>query len=374
MSTTEQLQAAGDDEFLMHFLPGSSEQALKLRRDVARLNTPLGRSLASAVLITGETGAGKNHLARVIAAHARWLDLRNTGGFLGLGAGLKHLSDRLAEINLPGIPEMLAESTLFGHRKGAFTGAVRDHEGYFAEDYSDILLDEIGDASLALQAKLLRVIETGRFRPVGGTQQDEGSTGARILAATNRPLVDLVKGAQFRCDLLWRISEFSIQVPPLRQRRECIPAILQSIVAELNAVAPTETRLSPDDIRWAAGYAWPGNIRQMRHAVKRWRLESGGVAFSDAAEDCWGELMAAGAGPTVNPIAEHISRQLDLALGGQQVTQLSALVDEAAREAKRAIVQWYDSHRPTADDLDHMFTDAQPRSVQNKIAKWRKEL
>jgi DNA-binding NtrC family response regulator len=201
----------------------------------------------SRVLITGESGVGKEVLADVIHAWS------------GRTAG------PLVKVNCAAIPETLLESELFGHEKGAFTGAVAQRIGRFEEaNNGTIFLDEIADMAPPLQAKLLRVTQDGRFTRVGSNK--ELQTNARILAATNRVLEDEVKGGHFREDLFYRLNVVELNIPPLRERREDILPLASAFVAEFSH---GRARFSPSVADALARYSWPGNVRELRNAMER---------------------------------------------------------------------------------------------------------
>ena len=201
----------------------------------------------SRVLISGESGVGKEVLADVIHA---WSE--RAGG-------------PLIKVNCAAIPETLLESELFGHEKGAFTGAAAQRIGRFEEaNQGTIFLDEIGDMSAPLQAKLLRVTQDGRFTRVGSNK--ELQTNARILAATNRVLEDQVKAGRFREDLFWRLNVVELNIPPLRERREDILPLAAAFVAEFSR---GRARFSPSVAAGLERYGWPGNVRELRNAMER---------------------------------------------------------------------------------------------------------
>src|SRR5882724_9233092 len=181
------------DVFLEHFLPGQNPAMQRLREKIALINRRyknppyMGRSL----LLLGETGVGKNHIARVIAGHLYWLRDRGLWTPPSPGARSKTLlevtAEHFAELSLPNLPSELIESELFGHVKGAFTGAMADKQGYFGDDQiEDLLLDEIGEAPALLQAKLLQVLNDRSFKRLGAPPSESSLTDARILLATNR--------------------------------------------------------------------------------------------------------------------------------------------------------------------------------------------
>ncbi len=215
---------------------------VELARKVARADAP--------VLITGESGTGKDLVARAIYGMSR----RSSGVFLS--------------INCAAVPENLLESQLFGHEKGAFSGAERARSGYFREaDGGTLFLDEIGEMSLAQQAKLLRVLESGEMIPVGSERPVQ--VDVRVIAATNRDPETLVVEGRFREDLLFRIDTVRIELPPLRARREDIPALVAHF---LEGAAPAGGRVAPrmgaETMRVLMAYGWPGNVRELAHALQ----------------------------------------------------------------------------------------------------------
>ena len=199
------------------------------------------------VLITGESGTGKEVVADLIH------------GWSGRARG------PLIKVNCAAIPETLLESELFGHEKGAFTGANTQRIGRFEEaDGGTIFLDEILEMSPGLQAKLLRVTQDGRFQRIGSNR--EIRTNARILAASNRNLEEEVKHGRFREDLYYRLNVVEVHLPPLRERREDILPLANFFVGKL---ARTRTRLAEATVVCLQNYAWPGNVRELRNTIER---------------------------------------------------------------------------------------------------------
>ena len=204
------------------------------------------------VFITGESGTGKEVVADVIHA---WSP-RATGPFI--------------KVNCAAIPETLLESELFGHERGAFTGATAQRIGRFEEaNGGTIFLDEIAEMSPPLQAKLLRVMQDGRFQRIGSNR--EIHTNARILAASNRDLEAEVKSGRFREDLFYRLNVVELNLPPLRERREDILPLANLFVSEL---ARNRARLAEATADCLKNYAWPGNVRELRNAIERAALLS----------------------------------------------------------------------------------------------------
>jgi two-component system response regulator HydG len=218
--------------------------ALEIAERVARADVP--------VLITGETGTGKGLLARTLHAQSD----RAAGPFI--------------TVNCASLPEPLLESELFGHVKGAFTGAARDRPGLMVEASSGTLfLDEVAEMSPALQAKLLDVIERLSVRAVGATR--ERRVDVRILAATHRDLAERVRAGAFREDLRYRLDLVSIELPPLRLRRDDIPLLVEHFLAAARARHPGSPveRLSAEALARMMEHRWPGNVRELSHAVER---------------------------------------------------------------------------------------------------------
>ncbi len=232
----------------------------------------------STVLITGESGTGKELAARAIHS---------------LG---ENKSSPFVAINCAGIPEALLESELFGHVRGAFTGAVADRSGYFElAGNGTILLDEIGEMPLMLQAKLLRVLEQKEFMPVGGSKMK--SLGARIIAATNKDLRGLAETGRFRTDLYFRIAVFELSMPPLRDRRSDLPALVEHLVLKLNGELKRQCLgLTQDALRCLSAYAWPGNVRELRNVLERAMILSRGgyITPAELPENMSGSLDPAG--------------------------------------------------------------------------------
>jgi two-component system response regulator HydG len=206
---------------------------------------------ATPVLILGETGTGKTALARAIHAAS------------GRAGGL-------VAVNCAALPETLLESELFGHAKGAFTGATTARSGLFVEAHGGtLLLDEVAEMAPALQAKLLHVIETGTLRALGSSK--EQTVNVRILAATHRDLRERVVAGSFREDLLYRLDVVTIEIPALRHRRDDLPLLIDTLLAEAKARHPRSPvlRISPDAMARLVDAPWPGNVRELAHAIER---------------------------------------------------------------------------------------------------------
>ncbi len=203
------------------------------------------------VLIRGETGTGKEVIARTIHAQSS----RSAGPFVA--------------VNCAALPEALLESELFGYRKGAFTGAVKDKPGRFKlADRGTLFLDEIGELSPAVQAKLLRVLQDGEYEPLGAVRTER--TSARILCATNRDLRELVEQGIFRQDLYYRVNVVAIDLPPLRERKEDIPDLAEHFLRTFSLRMGKRILSFSEDVYTSFyAYDWPGNIRELENAVER---------------------------------------------------------------------------------------------------------
>src|SRR5678810_1232169 len=229
-----------------HLMIGESYGMVRLREQVATAAPTNGR-----VLIFGENGTGKELVARNIHA----LSLRRTGPFV--------------EVNCAAIPEELIESELFGHVRGAFTGAVADRRGKFELAHGGtIFLDEIGDMTLKTQAKVLRVLQEQVMEAVGGSTRIR--VDARVVAATNKDLQVEIKTGRFREDLYFRLNVVPIAVPPLRERREDIPLLADHFMAALaREYGRRAKRFENEAVDALQRYQWPGNVRELRNVIER---------------------------------------------------------------------------------------------------------
>ena len=215
----------------------------------------------SRILVLGENGTGKELVARQIHRYSR----RSAAPFV--------------EVNCAAIPEELIESELFGHMKGAFTGASADRPGRFEQaDGGTLFLDEIADMSLKTQAKVLRVLQEQRFERVGGMATIQ--VDVRVLAATNKDLQEEIRAHRFREDLYFRLAVIPLHVPALRERPEDVPLLVEHFVAQLaRELGRRPKRLEPPALERLQGYAWPGNVRELRNLVERLMIMAPGDAI-----------------------------------------------------------------------------------------------
>jgi two-component system, NtrC family, response regulator AtoC len=252
-----QLRSALSGEFSVQGIVGKSQgmkDVVSILERIAPSDVP--------ILIEGESGTGKDLLAR--AAHA--MSARSGGPYVAL--------------NMSAIPENLAESELFGHEKGAFTGADQPRSGFFAEaEGGTLFLDEVGLLSPALQPKLLRVLQDGEYIPVGSRKPRRANV--RVVAATNENLQRSVKEGKFREDLWFRLRVVPGRLPPLRDRREDVPMLVEHLVKK-HALRLSRPPLRPDADAMKAllDHPWPGNIRELEHAIERGLLLARGTAIT----------------------------------------------------------------------------------------------
>jgi DNA-binding NtrC family response regulator len=235
-----------DEEFNHYGIVGRS----RVMQEVIRKAELVGET-KSTVLITGETGTGKELVARAIHARSAQRDMP------------------LIKVNCAAIPETLLESELFGHVRGAFTGATSNKKGKFAlADGSTIFLDEIGTMSPVLQSKLLRVLQEREFEPLGSERSQQ--IDVRVIAATNRDLHQMVKDGTFQEDLFYRLNVIPIEIPPLRSRREDIPVLAEHFVRKhQQRTGKRIDRIESGVVEALGDYQWPGNVRELENTIER---------------------------------------------------------------------------------------------------------
>ncbi|HEX9876568.1 MAG TPA: sigma 54-interacting transcriptional regulator [Gammaproteobacteria bacterium] len=271
------------------------------------------------VLLTGESGTGKELLAKAIHRASA----RRDKAFVA--------------INCSAMPENLLESELFGHEKGAFTGAHRSHKGLFqAADGGTLLLDEIGDMPMRLQIKLLRVLQEAQVRPVGSTEALPVDT--RVISATHQNLGDLMMARTFREDLYYRLNVVNIQLPPLRNRREDIPLLVEHFLVEIADETGQERKVyAPEAVECLVAADWPGNVRQLYNVVRQnVALSPARIISAEQARSSLGEQTTSSL-PSFSEAREEFTRnylsQLLQITGGN--------VSQASRLAKRNRTDFY---------------------------------
>ena len=230
---------------------GASKSLARLRQQIERV-APRNAT----VLICGESGVGKELVAAALHKYG------------------PRSAEPLVAVNAAAIPPLLVESQLFGHRAGAFSGAIANHRGFFEQaDGGVLFLDEVGELPLDVQAKLLRVLENQEFRPVGATAPIK--TDVRVVAATNRDLQKEVDAGRFRTDLFYRLEIITIHVPPLREHLEDIPQLVQHFLNRSPENKGRKIHVDPSALQKLQKFSWPGNVRQLRTAIER------ALAFSE---------------------------------------------------------------------------------------------
>jgi two-component system response regulator AtoC len=298
--------ASGPTERGLVVESGPMRQALALVARVAEHNTT--------VLITGESGTGKEVIARAIHRASP----RANKAFVG--------------INCAAIPEALLESELFGHVRGAFTGASGDKTGLFeAASGGTILLDEIGELPLGLQAKLLRVLQEGEIRRVG--DQKTRKVDARVLAATARDLAAEIRAGRFREDLFYRINVVAIELPPLRERHDDVAPLARHFAAVLAQRLGRPLSLSDDAIAWLEDQEWPGNVRELENTIERAAVLTNHQILGPA------DLQS---GPLPSPLSHADAEK------GEGSGSLRDVTEAAERQAIIAALQATDGNRREA--------------------------
>jgi two-component system response regulator HupR/HoxA len=275
------------------------QEVLALIKRVARCAIP--------VLLCGESGTGKT----LVAGLLHELSARRGRPFVVQNCGA--------------IPEALCESEIFGHKRGAFSGAVRDHEGLFeVADGGTIFLDEIVELSPALQVKLLHVLQDGSFRRVGDTRARH--VDVRVIAASNKDLEAEVKGGGFRADLYYRLCSFPITIPPLRERRSDIPLLAQHLLEKHRERTSPEVRgFNPDAMEWLLTYDYPGNVRELENLVVRALVLSTGAEIESGA---WMPLGHGKRPPTEPPRLAQVEREVIVQTIAQRQGRLGNLAKE----------------------------------------------
>jgi DNA-binding NtrC family response regulator len=280
------------------------------------------------VLITGESGVGKEIVARLIHCQST----RRNGP--------------LVPINCAGVPETLLASELFGHVRGSFTDAFRDKRGLLEQAHGGtIFLDEVGEMSLQMQAVLLRFLETGEIQPVGSERRPT-IVNVRVITATNRSLLDRVASNEFREDLFYRLNVIHISVPPLRERREDVPLLLDYYLRHFAAAHQVEApRLSEETVARLVAYKWPGNVRELKNISERLVVRRAGedISNADLPREFWQHSV---------PGMESSEKQQRT--GGQEMLRVDVMFDRLTRCRESF---WVVVHEPfmsrdmTRDDL-----------------------
>ncbi|MBM3833715.1 MAG: sigma-54-dependent Fis family transcriptional regulator [Verrucomicrobia bacterium] len=283
-------------------------------QNVFKLIGQLASSDATA-LITGESGTGKELVARAVYHHSK----RSDQPFIA--------------INCAAIPENLLESELFGHEKGAFTGATNQRIGKFEQcNRGTIFLDEIGDMSLSTQTKILRVLQSGTFERVGGNQPVQ--VDVRVIAATNKPLEQAVAAREFREDLFYRLNVVRIQIPPLRERREDIRLLINYFLRKLaQSQNQAPKSIAPEVTAALEQFHWPGNVRELENVIRRAIVVAKGEVI--LLGDTPPEIIAAGSSGASSPVALGSSEKAPENEDGADLASLAKALFRWARQDRK---------------------------------------
>lgn len=320
------------------FLDGHSRAI----QHVCKLVEHVASTLAN-VLILGESGTGKELVARALHSFS---------------ARAKH---PFVPVNCAAIPAELLESELFGHEKGAFTGAITTHKGRFElARQGTIFLDEIGDMDLQMQAKLLRVLQERVFERVGSTKAMQADV--RIVAATHRNLEDMVSRGEFREDLFYRLNVFPIEMPPLRRRAEDIPALICAITERLKRDQRLSCSLTNDAVKILAGYSWPGNVRELSNLLERLSIlyPNGSVDCLQLPEKLRNEKPGSAASSNAHNISANNS-------AGSSIEYIEELMQPLTLEEASTPAQAY-SHLPASGfDLKSYICDLEVHYIRQAL-------
>ena len=374
-----------DDRFLLKFLPGDDPLSQRLRREVHTLNSDANLELVNFVTVIGPTGAGKNHFARVLAGHRQWRRFRESPEAVDVGkpypdgvAPLDAYTQKLGEQMITALPETLAESLLFGHVEGAFSGAQADYAGLFRDEgYEDILLDEIGDASEPIQAKLLGVLEGRAFIPVGGTSSDRTKCDKRIVMATNRDLQELVAAGRFRKDLFYRIRRHTVRLPSLSENPAAIPKIADSII---DRICPDALRtagkppaLTEADCKWLKQQPWHGNVRELEEVIELWLYGGASESVETVASERHfaAEQGLANASNWTAEVREYIDDILEGHKNAPETIKdfLDNVTSASNTAVKSALHLWYQETKPAPQVLRRLFPGMRPRSIHTQMSR-----
>jgi DNA-binding NtrC family response regulator len=393
------------DDFLDACLPGTSPAMCDLRDKILRLNAQAAE--VRAVLLLGDPGVGKTYIARVASMHRCWMSARflksepkrpkaeeiaETRLFYvrtrGVGI-LESSGEPFREVNLPSLEGPLAASQLFGHKKGAFTGADKESTGFLGlKDVTDILLDEIGYATIEMQQRLLQVLQSGEFYTLGSTAREKAN--ARIFVATNQNLERLVREGKFQEDLWWRLTDHVLHIPPLSERKESIELLAQEFLRKLNQSfrkgdGSDHLKFLRSDLQWAAAYQWPGNVRELEKTVGRWFFYRATRSMPEVHQDVVKYVPKPEAGSTgerciaidETGLRSHIERILSGAITGElSCESLEKLMDNLLSSSRtrcaELIVECIDQRGWTSDrDLQKLFKGLKLSSARSSLSRIR---
>lgn len=316
-------QAADPEERGLTRIVGCSPAMETIREQIRKV-----ASSNATALVLGESGTGKELVADAIHFHS------------------SRVKKPFVAVNISELPETLVESELFGHVKGAFTNAVSDHAGRFeAAQGGTLFIDEIGDITKAVQSKLLRVLETHSITPVGGDRPI--TVDVRVIAATSKPLAEMVRSGEFREDLYYRLNVVAIRVPPLRDRREDVPVLTQFFLDGIaRQFGKPPSVVSPELMAQLEQFDWPGNVRQLKNCLESICVLSNSAILTPA--DLPADLQQ------MNPDAEYVP---------------APLLDSIKKRAMQDALQRFDGNRTQAAQ----YLGISVRTLQRKLREWQAE-
>jgi transcriptional regulator with GAF, ATPase, and Fis domain len=390
------------DDFLEACLPGKDLHIIRIKDQISRLNHQ--REECRSILLLGETGVGKTRIASIIAMHRCWIGksflqkeerrlqkaLSEMRSFYVKALGGNILEDcgrPFREISLPSLEGDLARSQLFGHTKGSFTGAQDDRDGFLSlKNVSDILLDEIGYAGKAMQRDLLQVLQSGSFYKIGDTNPQQ--TDKRLIFATNQDLQELSRKGDFQEDLLWRIVDQVIEIPPLRKRKSEIRLICAYFENKFNKeifddkTGESNIYLSEADLQWAESYEWRGNFREIEKSIKRWFFYRNQKRLEEVCDEVKKYI------PVSSPDSKNIFLQLnkhkieeyflekiqEALIGQKKMSSPGMEVSSILKDAKRKIegilsASITKSGNTSLENLDNIFEKSKGLSARAWISK-----
>lgn len=364
------------DLFLQHFLPGDSKNMRDLRGSIYRLNIAhKNKNMIPSILLTGERGVGKSFTAHVLAAHMGWLRT-SKGEDLSPSESddVYKIADRagIRKVALTAVPEALCEVTLFGAKKGAYTDLRDDRIGLFdTKEAIDIFLDEIGDATPGIQAKLLDVLETKQFRPLGaGFDENSRVTAARIIFATNRDLQSMVDNRQFRADLHDRLLWSELSLPPLRDQLDQLPLLIERMTKVICRKYNINSYRQPSarDIEFCQNYNWPGNHRELSQILWKWYLYEYTVPLESIIRDRSRSRRSVYKFETT--ITENLFSRFDAILSGISpgFGKYGQVVEEMRRLAYTALYRFNQKRELKDDELKLLFSAQKPSNVRKQIS------
>ena len=319
------------ERFAFHNLLGKNPKMCEVFNRVARV-----ASSSCIVLITGETGTGKELVSQAI----HYTDATRLGP--------------LVTVNSAALPEPLLESEFFGHEKGAFTGADRQRKGRFESARGGtLLLDEIGELPLGMQAKLLRVLQDGTFERVGGSEVIQAD--CRVIASTNKDLAKAVAAGTFREDLYYRLNVVSIEIPPLRDRLDDIPLLVDHFMARFRERGLPEKAVSRETLSRLARYDWPGNVRELEHVIEQMVVTTPGPVI----------------GPENLPPQIVSTREEPFSLDYDLQRPLTAITDELTERIERAYLARVLERFRGRIDRCSKHAGLSRRSISDKLRRYR---